>query len=78
MTIFTKQIGNVCGTVSEETIDEKPSYRITFTRRQPDGTESQVFTDEGDLAQLGMVLWRVQDHLNKRQDNQSRPLDAAV
>lgn len=69
MTVFTKQIGNVCGTVAEETIDEKPSHRIAFTRRQPDGTESQVFSDEGDLAQLGMVLWRVQDYLNKRQDN---------
>ena len=62
MTTFVKQIGNVRGTVTEETVDGKPSRHATFTRRQADGSDSHTFSDEGDLAQLSMVVWRVEEY----------------
>lgn len=69
---FVRQIGNVCGKVTEQTVDGKVTDCITLTRIESDGTESQTFTDEADLAQLGMVLWRIQEHLNKKHDAESK------
>ena len=66
---FKKQIGNVGVEITEETVNGKVSHNINFTCRQDDGTETQTFRNEGDLAQLGMALWRAQEYLNQHRDN---------
>jgi len=77
MSRFNKQIGNVHVTIAEETTHGEVSRKITLTSRRPDGSEVPTFSDEGDLAQLGMALWRAQEWLNAHQEHQPAIADAA-
>jgi hypothetical protein len=75
---FEKQIGNVRVAISEETADGGVSREIMFTRRHYDGSDVPSFSDEGDLAQLGMALWHALVWLNDRQVNQPALADEAA
>lgn len=66
---FEKQVGDVRSTITEEIIDGRKSRSITFTCRQSDGREAAVFSGEGDLSQLSMVLWQTQDWLKNHPDD---------
>ena len=64
---FCKDVGDARGTVTAQACGGKVSRKITFTRRQADGSYLPLFSDEGDLAQLGSVVWRVQEWINAHQ-----------
>ena len=68
---FEKEIGNVRLVILEKMDDGKISREITFTRCLFDGNDLPTFADEGDLAQLGMAVWRAQEWL-KQQDEVSQ------
>ncbi len=69
MPSYEKAIGHVRVTIVDKTVGGMGSREIRFTRRLPDGSDVASFADEGDLAQLGMALWRTQEWLKDHQDD---------